>query len=406
MELQRLEIDQFDYVLPQDRVPDHPLAQRDQAALLVYREGQISDLKFRNLPDLLKPGDQLFLNDTKVIPARLLFRRPTGALIEIFCLNAYNAATQEAMGNCGSSDWECLVGGVKKWKDPVLTSNIEVHGRNVQLTARRGIELGDGRYAIHFQWDAIDWPFSDILEMFGKIPLPPYFRRDPQESDYDRYQTVFARSKGSVAAPTAALHFTPEVLGQLQLNGVNIQHLTLHVGIGTFRPVSTASLRNHSMHAEWFSISSELIRDLALQSGPRRIAVGTTSLRSLESLYWLGVKLLSQTAEESRFSLGQWEYAELPQNISLGESMGALLNWLNERGLNEINADTSILIAPGYQFRVVDGLVTNFHLPKSTLIALVAAFVGEPWRKIYDHALLNGYRFLSYGDSSLLFRDT
>jgi S-adenosylmethionine:tRNA ribosyltransferase-isomerase len=397
-----LQITGFDYPLPPDRIPDHALPDRSASKLLCYDCGEISDRVFRDLPDILHPGDELFINNTRVIPARLLFTRKTGAVIEIFCLEPYETEYQQAMEMRGTSRWICLVGNAKKWKEPELVMELPSDSAGVELRASRMESLGEGRHVVAFSWNDTTWSFAEILEAAGRIPIPPYFRREPDPEDKERYQTVFAQFAGSVAAPTAGLHFTKDILERTEDRGVRIAEFTLHVGAGTFRPVSAEKLADHPMHGEWIDVPVSVVEQLARTSSGRRIPVGTTSMRTLESLYWLGVKCGTAAAGDTLI-LEQWEDLTLPGDMPAEDAMHNLLMYLNREGRNSLRARTSLLIAPGYRFRLCSGLITNFHLPKSTLLVLIAAFVGDDWKSVYEHALGFNYRFLSYGDSSLLF---
>lgn len=398
-----IRIEDYDYSLPEDRIPHQPLPDRASSKLLVCQAGSITDNVFRNLPALLRGGDRIFLNETRVIPARLIFFRESGARIEIFCLEPYQSEYQQVMESHDSVRWICLVGGAKKWKEHhlkmVLCGANEDH--ELVLSVEREADLGDGQFVVRFSWSGFSCAFSEVLERAGRIPLPPYLNREPDIADSDRYQTVFAKYSGSVAAPTAGLHFTPEVLSELADKGVEIKKLVLHVGAGTFKPVSAGLLRDHLMHGEWFNVSREVLIDFTRNTQGRRIAVGTTSMRTLESLYWIGVKAsLGQLGDAAL--LGQWEAYDLPSHMTWQQSVSALLEWMDAHQMHSLRGNTSLLIGPGYEFKGCDALITNFHMPKSTLLVLVSALIGEQWRAVYDHALSHGYRFLSYGDSSLL----
>ncbi|MFN8776024.1 MAG: S-adenosylmethionine:tRNA ribosyltransferase-isomerase [Flavobacteriales bacterium] len=403
MSPQEIHINDYDYILPQERIPHQPLPERSSAALLVYEKGIIRNQVFRELPALLEAGDTLFINDTRVIPARMIFHRVTGARIEVFCLEPWKSDYQQVMESSGPVRWLCMVGGARKWKDNCLSMELPATNDRpaAQLQAFREEDMGDGQFLVRFEWEGSDDSFAAVMERAGRIPLPPYFNREVMEEDEVRYQTVFARFAGSVAAPTAGLHFTPEVMDELNQKGVNIQRLTLHVGAGTFRPVASEKLRDHPMHGEWFEVRREVVEALTAPTSGRRIPVGTTSMRTLESLYWLGVKA-AQGILPHEPSLGQWEPYELDGSLSLREAMLALCDWMDKQGAPSIKASTSLLIGPGYSFHICDGLITNFHMPRSTLLVLVAALIGDDWKRVYAHALNHDYRFLSYGDSSLL----
>ncbi|MDB5251172.1 MAG: hypothetical protein JWP27_341 [Flaviaesturariibacter sp.] len=394
-----LKISAFDYQLPADQIAEFPLSRRDASRLLVYESGSITDTAFDQLPELLPPNATLVLNNTRVIEARLLFRKESGGTIEIFCLEpALPAEMSQAMAATNSTEWNCLIGGASKWKPGlVLEKNVPVDGHETILSAQYlGKEAG--HFRIRFSWTGGS-SFAAILHAAGQIPLPPYIKRTPEAGDEERYQTVFADRKGSVAAPTAALHFTTEVFAALDQKGIRREAVTLHVGAGTFMPVKSETIGGHAMHAENFSVSAGLLERITGAS--TIVAVGTTSLRTLESLYWLGVKL---KGGDSSLVLGQWEAHDLPGEMSYRESIRILLDHLGKTGKTELECRTSLLILPGYRIRSAHGLVTNFHQPRSTLLLLVAAFIGEDWKRVYDHALQSRYRFLSYGDSSLLWR--
>jgi S-adenosylmethionine:tRNA ribosyltransferase-isomerase len=398
--MEELQLNDFQYNLPDERIARFPLAQRDRSKLLEYRRGKIEHRFFSELPDRLPAHSLLVFNDTKVIPARLLFQRSTGATIELFLLNPVPAdrLVSEAMHDKNQSVWACMIGNRKRWKpDEILTREIQLGEHTIVLTAH----WDDIESHIRFEWTPGDESFAAILHETGKIPLPPYLNRDVTEADKETYQTIYSRIEGAVAAPTAGLHFTPEVMANLAQKGIQTDYLTLHVGAGTFQPIKTTDVRQHSMHTEQVVYSRQNLENLLKHTGPV-ISVGTTSMRSLESLYWFGVRLLKNEAEP--FYLDQ-QYAysfrenELPEKK---EALWAVLNHLRQTSQNQVVGHTGIYCMPGYRFRIVDGLVTNFHQPGSTLILLVAAFIGENWRTIYKDALQNDYRFLSYGDSSLL----
>jgi len=383
--------EEFDYVLPSAAIALHPLAQRDQSKLLFYRKGEISDHRFADLARILPAGSQLIVNNTKVIHARIVGQKDTGGRIEIFLLRPHNLSTESAMVARDVTQWWCLVGGAKRWK----AGAVSVEGGGVQLSATR-VERSDDEFLIEFKWDGAATTFSQVLEQVGRIPLPPYIAREAIDEDLYRYQTAFAEREGSVAAPTAGLHFTPELVAQLQVNRVN---LTLHVSAGTFKPMSTDRIADHPMHEEYCECTLAAISALTLAVD--RYAVGTTSLRTLESLYWLAVKAKLHGAIPQH--VDQYEPYQLATPF---DSFEAAMQFLHARmvaeGFQQIAFATSIMIAPGYTVRSIKGLFTNFHMPKSTLLLLVYALIGEDWRRVYDHALSGGYRFLSYGDGSLL----
>ncbi|MBD0366466.1 MAG: S-adenosylmethionine:tRNA ribosyltransferase-isomerase [Flavisolibacter sp.] len=395
-------IQDYDYELPPEQIAAFPLRERDNSKLLVYEKGVIKDEIFRNLPFLLPQNTTMVLNNTRVIEARIFFQKQTGAYIEIFCLEPYFPDNiSEAMIQAEKVQWRCLIGGASKWKKgQLLHKEMVVHNKSVVLTARYIQKIIDS-FIIEFSWNS-SFPFEEILQAAGSIPLPPYIKREADAMDAERYQTVFARHKGSVAAPTAALHFTAGVFQQLTQKNIQLHYITLHVGAGTFKPVKSETISGHSMHAEMFSVSRKVLKNL--MTAESIIAVGTTTLRTLESLHWLGVKLL--IFNNALFTLEQWEAYRLAEyNISYYQSLKALLRYLEETNAEELRCKTSLIIIPGYQFFSARVLITNFHQPRSTLLLLVAAFIGDDWRNVYAHALKNGYRFLSYGDSSLLWRD-
>jgi S-adenosylmethionine:tRNA ribosyltransferase-isomerase len=391
-----LHIEQYNYDLPEDRISSHPTGQRDASRLLHFKGSMISDYMFSDLPELLSEGDHLILNNTMVIPARLFFRKPTGALIEIFCLEPISSKGdfQSAMASTGSVDYECMVGGAAKWKEGWVYIQTDTFELKAEMLGRKG-EF----FQIRFTWTPVEKSFSEILDVCGELPLPPYFNRRTEPDDLVRYQTVYSEHKGSVAAPTAGLHFTPQIFEKLKAKGVKVSYITLHVGAGTFKPVTSEKVADHEMHREYFSIPQEVLAELSADSRARIVAVGTTTMRALESAYWLGVK---QTLVDNDFHLGQWEAYDMSSDITRSESFRVLHDRIGGKGASSFIASTSIMIGPGYDFKVVKGLITNFHLPKSTLLLLISALIGDHWKEVYDHALANKYRFLSYGDSSLL----
>ncbi len=397
-----IRIQDFDYPLPDERIAKYPLPERDASKLLRYRDGIVDEFVFRELPDLLPASSIMVFNDTKVVPARLHFQRPTGAHIEIFCLQPVEPAEYSTVfTSVGRCVWRCVIGNSKRWKDDVL--RLYGHGTDpvvdrmdlqARLLSREG-ETG----VVEFTWNDGS-PFSAVLEACGSVPIPPYLNRETEAVDLERYQTLYARFRGSVAAPTAGLHFTESVLDRIRAKGIDSETICLHVGAGTFLPVKSELVSEHPMHSEPFVVKKSFIRSLC-EGDKSVIAVGTTSVRTLESLYYIGVSCI-ETGRPA--PVEQWcpytrEYA-----YSLRESLEAIVKYLEDNGLDELKADTRIIIVPGFRFRIVDMLVTNFHQPESTLILLVSAFVGGDWRTIYDYALAHGFRFLSYGDSSLLFR--
>ena len=394
-----LTIQDFRYYLPETAIAQYPLTNRDASKLLHYRQGFITDHVFREIPDLLPAGSLLIFNNTKVVQARLLFIKPTGGLIEIFCLEPVFPHTemQQAMQQTAFCSWQCLVGNAKRWKAGLLQLQLP----QGILQAEQQERVADG-FIIKFSWQPSQLTFAEVLELAGKLPLPPYLNREAEETDSNRYQTIYATNQGAVAAPTAGLHFTEDVLANLIQRGIKQSEVTLHVGAGTFKPVKAAAMAGHQMHAEEIYVSAETIRALQNQFPGPIIPVGTTSLRTLETLYWLGI-LIKQKPELKFLHVPQW----LPYEVNIplptpAAALQTLLDYLQANQLNEIRATTQLLIAPGYLFRICSGLVTNFHQPESTLLLLVSALIGDNWRRVYEHALQNQYRFLSYGDSSLL----
>lgn len=400
-----IRISEFNYPLPDERIAKFPLPVRDRSKLLVYRHGEISEDRFTSLPSYLPTGSLMIFNNTKVIQARLHFRKETGALIEVFCLepicpNDYVLNFQQTE----HAAWLCMIGNLKKWKEGTLKREMTVKGLSITLTATRGECHGTSHW-VDFRWNNAEVTFADILEVFGELPIPPYLNRDTEESDKETYQTVYSKIKGSVAAPTAGLHFTPSVLDALKEKGVDLEELTLHVGAGTFKPVKSEEIEGHEMHTEYISVSRETIEKLIVHGG-KAIAVGTTSVRTLESLYHIGATLLKNPdATDEELHVRQWQpydTAEETASISPTEALQAILDYLNRHHMEALHTSTQIIIAPGYDYRIVSAMVTNFHQPQSTLLLLVSAFVKGNWRKIYDFALSHDFRFLSYGDSSIL----
>ena len=393
-------VSDYDYNLPTGRIASQPLAQRDASKLLIYQNGQLKTDTFSHLADYIAQKSLLVLNNTRVIEARLLFEKPTGGRIEIFCLEPYDTAMEQAMQQTGAARWHCLIGGASKWSPgQVLKKDITINGTQTTLEACY-IQKEQSSFIIEFRW-AGAYAFSLVLQAAGAVPLPPYIKRKATGEDGERYQTVFAEHKGSVAAPTAALHITHRVLKKLEARQIQLRYLTLHVGAGTFKPVQAETIAEHPMHAESFTVSMGFLKSLL--EGRTITVVGTTSLRTLESLHWLGVKLM-QHGVLKKFELAQWEAYDLDDKITYAESLGALVRYLETTGQNELHCRTSLLIVPGYRFKSATALVTNFHQPRSTLLLLVAAFIGADWKAIYEYALQHDFRFLSYGDSSLLFR--
>lgn len=398
-----LSIQDYTYDLPAERIAPAPLPDRDASRLLLYQRGTLADHAFRELPALLPADALLVFNNTKVVRARLYLHKPTGGQIELFCLEpvAPHRAIEPAMQQTGECTWRCLVGNGKRWKAGLVQADFTTpDGQTATLTAER-VAAEEGSSLIRFRWEPAALPFAQVLAGAGRLPLPPYLGREATSHDDERYQTVYAAHDGAVAAPTAGLHFTPAVLDELAQRGIQSAQLTLHVGAGTFQPVKAERMAEHPMHAEPISATRAVLRQLLAHAPRPIIAVGTTSLRTLESLYWLGAALVRTGQLPAQVQ--QWDpYQAAATEVPTAAALQALLTELERRGDDAVQASTQLLIAPGYRFRVVQGLVTNFHQPESTLLLLVAALIGPDWRRAYDHALQHGYRFLSYGDSSLL----
>ena len=400
---QQIRIEAYDYLLPDERIAKFPLPRRDESKLLLYKEGKISESLFRHITDYLPEGSLLVFNNTRVIQARLLFRKETGGKVEIFCLEPvaphdYALVFQQTT-HC---TWLCMVGNLKKWKDGVLRKELRINDTSVCLTAEKKQSFGD-THTIEFTWDNPSFTFAELLDATGILPIPPYLHRETEASDLQTYQTVYSKIKGSVAAPTAGLHFTPEVLADLDKKGFEREELTLHVGAGTFKPVKSETIKEHKMHTEFISVNRTSIEHIRKNSG-KIIAVGTTSVRTLESLYYIGLILSGNpeaTAEE--LIVNQWmPYEDRSNDLSPEKALQNILDYLDRHQLDKLITATQIMIAPGYTFKIVRGIITNFHQPKSTLLLLISAFVEGDWETIYDYALAHDFRFLSYGDSSLL----
>ena len=396
MAIPQIEIEDFNYTLPEDRIRVIPLEERAAAKLLVYENGEITDSVFSELPNFLSKGDLLISNNSKVIPARIIFQKQSGAFIEIMCLAPFGISYTEAFSAHDSVSFTAYIGNSKRWKEGKLELKINWNNSSESVfIERKGIEKD--AFIVEFSW-SFNAVFSEVIEAIGQVPLPPYFQRKPVANDVGRYQTVFAKTEGSVAAPTAGLHYTQEVLQAISNIGVKQEEVCLHVGAGTFKPVSADRIEDHEMHAEFFEVTRECIQAILNCEG-RIIAAGTTSMRTLESLYWLGVRVLEGKEADA---VEQWESYLSSPSYSKKEALMALLNHLDATKRNSICASSSICIAPGYSFKICSGLQTNYHQPKSTLLLLVAAAVGEQWKDIYMHALNNDYMFLSYGDTMLL----
>ena len=396
-----IHISDYSYPLPDERIAKFPIARRDHSKLLIYNKGEVSSDVFYNLTQYLPKGALMVFNNTKVIQARMHFRKDTGALIEVFLLEPADPSDYELMfqttDHCA---WYCWVGNLKKWKEGTLRREVEINGQTVVVCATRG-ELHSTSHRIDFEWTG-NLSFAEIIDAMGELPIPPYLNRETQESDKTTYQTVYSKIKGSVAAPTAGLHFTPEVLADIDAHGIQREELTLHVGAGTFKPVKSEEIEGHEMHTEYVSVRRDTIQKLIDHEGCA-IAVGTTSVRTLESLYYMGLKVMRDPSlNEDQLHVAQWEPYEVSNAVTAVTALKSLLSWMDARSLTVLHSSTQIIIAPGYDYHIVKMLVTNFHQPQSTLLLLVSAFVKGDWHKIYDYALSHDFRFLSYGDSSLL----
>lgn len=407
MHPRHLSINDFTYHLPSEKIAIYPLKQRDQSKLLIYKTGVITQGVYKNIANHLPEKSLLIFNNTKVIPARILFKKDTGGIIEIFCLEPFeeNKEYVSVMNKQGSSKWKCMIGGASKWKEGNLTKKFFLKDDEVALTVSLKEKLTDA-YVAEFSWEPTHYSFATIIENAGDIPLPPYIKREIIVSDKDRYQTIYAQHDGSVAAPTAGLHFTPEIFSSFKKKKIQTDFVTLHVGAGTFKPVKSEIMDEHEMHAEWIDVSISTIENILTNLKENIVAVGTTSLRTLESLYWMGVKsYLNKNAQLNELEIKQWDVYNEPlshESIDAQNALSALIIWMKKNNQERLLAKTQILIAPGYQFKIIKALITNFHQPQSTLLLLVAA-ITKDWRKIYDYALENNFRFLSYGDGCLLF---
>jgi S-adenosylmethionine:tRNA ribosyltransferase-isomerase len=398
-----IRIQDYTYSLPDERIAKYPAEQRDASKLLVYKDGTITDDSYRNIAAQIPAGALMVFNQSKVIHARLLFKKPSGGVIEVFCLSPRDMDIHSAMQQRGQATWECLIGGAGKWKHGMVLQ-LRHDAPAFTLSARIS-ERTAAAYVVTLEWDDPSLTFAEILHHAGKVPLPPYLHRDADVVDEERYQTLFAAEEGSVAAPTAGLHFTNDILNSLRAKNINTTFVTLHVGAGTFKPVKAETMAGHEMHEEWIEVSYDTVQQLIANTGNKIIAVGTTSLRTIESLYWIGNKMHSgKEVDLHGVAVAQWEPYETVSLCTPHEALSAVAAYMAARKLNKLVTRTQILIAPGYQFNIVNGLATNFHQPQSTLLLLIAAFIGDDWRQVYDHALNHNYRFLSYGDGSLLWR--
>ncbi len=399
----QLRIEDFDYGLPPERIAQTPLQKRDHSKLLVYRQGEIRETLFEAITAEIPADSFLVFNETKVVEARIRFKKPTGGMIEVFCLEPAGeyGDISIAMQQKGNIRYKCLIGGASKWKHGM---ELEKTNGDLRLTAAIA-ERTEDSFILELSWNNADTTFAEMLHLMGEIPLPPYMNRQPEEADKARYQTVYAKTDGSVAAPTAGLHFTDVVLNSFEKKGITKGYVTLHVGAGTFMPVKANDIRAHVMHSEYIEITDTFIAAVLENLDKKIITVGTTSLRTVESLYWLGLKVLAQPAiSPTDLHVSQWDPYELEKGGSAKQSLCALLHWMQERNMGKLVTTTQVIIAPGYCFALADGLITNFHQPRSTLLLLVAALIGDDWKQVYSYALQNSFRFLSYGDSSLLWR--
>jgi len=396
-----IKIEDYNYLLPEEKIAKFPLEERDQSKLLFLHQGQISEKKFHQIPGLLPTDSLLIFNETRVIRARLLFYKSTGAQIEVFCLEPIKPSSdfQVAFQQQSPVIWKCLVGNAKRWKEGDLLAELNNNGELIQLKARR-IEKYSDAFFIEFSWEPADLTFSEIIELSGLVPLPPYLNREAVESDKERYQTVYAKYDGSVAAPTAGLHFTNAILDKIKNKGIESDKVTLHVGAGTFKPVIASTIAEHDMHTEKIVVGLEMLKHLYQKIDDPIIPVGTTSMRTLESLYWLALKI--NNGDDLLF-VDQWDPYNFSdsQDLKPNEAIEVLINYLEKNKLDQLKVETRLMIAPGYHFKFAAGLITNFHLPKSTLLLLVSALIGNKWEEAYDFAMQHDFRFLSYGDSCL-----
>ncbi len=400
-----LRIENYTYHLPDDRIAKYPLPERDASRLLICNDGIITEDVYKNIAEHIPPGSLMLFNQTRVVNARLLFKKPSGSTIEVFCLSPHKqyADIQTAMLRKQSVLWECLVGGAGKWK-PGMVLQMKNEQAAFTLSAKI-VAHSPSSFILQLEWDNAELTFAEVLHFAGKVPLPPYLHRNAEVADEQTYQTTYARHDGSVAAPTAGLHFTNNIFQSLAKKNIATSFVTLHVGAGTFRPVKSETMSGHDMHAEWIDVNRDTISTLLNNAEHKTVAVGTTSLRTIESLYWIGLKIIKGIPVDwPGIAVSQWDPYELNDYIPRHDALNALLKYMDTCNLSQIITRTQILIAPGYSFRIIDGLVTNFHQPQSTLLLLVAALIGDNWRKVYDYAIQHNFRMLSYGDGSLLWR--
>ncbi|MDR3705390.1 MAG: S-adenosylmethionine:tRNA ribosyltransferase-isomerase [Paludibacteraceae bacterium] len=400
---QHIKIEDYNYPLQDERIAKFPLEKRDASKLLLNKNGELSEYHFYDLPELLPADSLLVFNNTKVIQARLIFTKETGAQIEVFCLEPYSPNDYVlSFQQTRACEWKCMVGNSKKWKAGKIQTSLQLNnGKDVLLEAER-ISTDNNTHIIRFTWEDPSLTFADILDKVGELPIPPYLHRHTCERDKETYQTVYSKIKGSVAAPTAGLHFTPEVLAALPAKGIELEELTLHVGAGTFQPVKSEEIKEHTMHSEVISVKQETIEHLIRKTG-RVVAVGTTSVRTLESLYYIGLYLQAHPdADAHELSVQQWTPYQTNSELTTEQALSNILSYLKKNNKDKLQTATQIIIAPGYKFKVVNAIITNFHQPKSTLLLLISAYLKSNWREMYDYALAHDFRFLSYGDSSLL----
>lgn len=409
MHPKNLSISDFNYPLPEDKIAVYPLVERDQSKLLVYKNKTISEDIYRNIADHFPEKSFLVFNDTKVIKARILFQKKTGSVIEIFCLEPHEKINDYALilSQKISVRWKCMIGGAGKWKEKYLEKEIEIEQEKIILKAVL-VEKSNDAYVVELSWTPGNYSFAEIIDHAGETPLPPYIKRKTEARDSETYQTIYSVHEGSVAAPTAGLHFTKEIFSSLKKKNIDTGFVTLHVGAGTFKPVKSANMEGHEMHSEWVDVSTNFIEQLIENISHEVICVGTTSVRTIESLYWMGLKtFLNPEIEFKNLKINQWEVYEEPlkiNNCNAKESLQSLLKYLKNKKTERLFIQTQIIIAPTYEFKIINGIVTNFHQPKSTLLLLVAAMIGEKWKEIYEYALSHEFRFLSYGDGCLIFK--
>ena len=404
MHPKNLHIEDFTYSLPKEKIALHPVHPRDSAKLLIYSKGRMGEDKYQNLSRHLASDTVLIFNNTRVVNARLLFPKSTGAVIEIFCLEPYGPSSdhEQFFAQTESALWKCMIGKASKWKEKQLTKNISINGKDVRLTAELKERLEDA-FVVELSWTPGSIPHGKIIKNAGSVPLPPYIKRPAEKEDVQDYQTIYSEHEGSVAAPTAGLHFTNRMLETLKKEGIPLLFTTHHVGAGTFKPVTSEIMEDHIMHQEWMSLSTKFLEQLLDHLDKQIISVGTTSTRALESIYWMGNKILNHPdISPENLKITQWEVYEDQIAHSAEKAVSALLNWLRTRKHDHLMIETGIIIAPGYSFKIIKGLITNFHLPQSTLLLLVSALIGEDWKKVFRYALDHNFRFLSYGDGSLL----